>query len=77
MILKRMTRDLCLQGQYTLLGTISVAPRNTGERTPVTPELYRSYSDCSRAVAGAPDCSERRAVHRTHPACAKLRALHE
>lgn len=73
MVLQRMTHDLCLKGQYRLIGDLSVDPDPNKKPAPYDPEIYRLYSECSRAVARARDCQQRRELHRNHPACRALR----
>lgn len=74
MVLRRMNRDLCLKGQYELIGRLSVDP--TQKVRPASDELYKIYGECSQAVAASPGCAERKTTHRTHPACRKLRDIY-
>ena len=73
MILRRMTRDLCIKGQYRLIGDISVDPLPDRKRPLPGEEVYRMYSECSRAVAEADNCEDRKRIHKTNEACQKLR----
>jgi hypothetical protein len=73
MVLKRMDRDLCIKGQYALIGRLSVDPYPEPART--DPESYATYSECADAVAAAPDCDIRRERYNTHPACVKIRGI--
>lgn len=73
MVLRRMTQDLCLKGQYRLIGDLSVDPDPDKKSPAYNPEFYRLYSECSRVVSEAADCRKRQELHRTHPACQALR----
>ncbi len=75
MVLKRMSQDLCLKGQYQLLGKLSVDPA-PGPGRPYNPDVYVTYGQCARAVVEQKDCERRRATHKQFPACQRLRALH-
>ena len=73
LILKRMSRDLCIKGQYRLIGQLSVTPMPDRNRPRPGPELYRLYAECSRAVARESNCSRRKEIHKNHPACKQIR----
>ncbi len=71
MVIRRMTRDLCVKNQYSLIGSLSVDP---GRKEPVyKPEVYKDYSECSRAVAEAKTCDDRKNVRNNHEACRRIR----
>jgi hypothetical protein len=73
MLLGRMTRDLCKEEQFSLIGAASV---NAVPTTPLDDEaIYRSYSACSVAVAAADNCQARQAVYRNFPDCARLKLI--
>ena len=73
LVLSRMDRDLCRQGQYRQIGDLSSDP--DGEGFAFNPEHYEMYSRCSAAVAGAPTCQERLAAHKTNPDCLRLQQM--
>lgn len=73
MLLGRMTRDLCKEEQFSLIGAASV---NVGPATPLDDEaIYQSYSACSAAVASASDCRARQDAYRNFPDCARLKLI--
>lgn len=73
MLLGRMTRDLCKEEQFSLIGAASV---NVGAAAPLDDEaIYQSYSACSAAVASANDCQARRDAYRNNPDCARLKLI--
>ncbi len=73
MLLGRMTRDLCKEEQFSLIGAASV---NVGPSAPLDDEaIYQSYSACSAAVAAASDCRARQAAYRNFPDCARLKLI--
>lgn len=75
MVLGRMSVDLCRENQYLLIGSLSADP--LGPQPAGMPagmdEMYAAYSRCSAAVAGAPNCAERRTAYQAHPDCARIR----
>lgn len=71
-VVSRMDRDLCMKGQYNLIGSLSVDPQSGPPLD--QKKLYDLYSECSNAVAGAPDCETRKELHRTYKSCTALRA---
>ncbi len=73
MIMNRMTRDLCVKKQTAFIGKLSTDP--SGKGFAFKPENYKLYSECSKAVAGAPKCAERRRLHKEHASCRGLRGL--
>ena len=74
MVLSRMNKDLCLQGQFALVGRLSVNP--WGKKPVYNPEHYRWYSACSKAVSAAENCESRRSIHKTFPDCVNLRKIY-
>lgn len=73
LIVDRMDLDLCREGQLQLLGKLSVDP--DGQERDFVPEHYETYGACARAVTAAATCPERRAAHKTDPACVRLREI--
>ena len=71
MILDRMDRDLCIDGQKKLLGKLSVDP--AGKDAGYIAAQYEAYGACTKAVVAAENCEDRRTTHKTDPACVKLR----
>lgn len=71
MIIKRMDRDLCIKGQYALIGQSSV--ELTVKKPAFQPEHYKTYSECANAVASAKECTERMKIYRELPACRTVR----
>lgn len=73
MVLDRMNGELCLKGQFQLLGKLSVDP--SGEKKPFDPAHYETYGQCARAVTAAENCADRMTAHKQDPACQRLREL--
>lgn len=71
--LSRMTRDLCKERQFALIGQVSVAPGPAALRT--DQEIYESYGRCSASVAAAADCNERRRLYRQDPDCVRMKLV--
>lgn len=72
MVLKRMDRDLCIKGQYSLIGKLSVDPSG-GKPASYREEYYNQYHNCAIRVVAAKDCTERQTIHRTDPSCIAVR----
>ena len=73
-VLGRMSRDLCLKGQYSLIGKLSTDPERP-DHFVFRRENYETYARCSRAVSEANNCESRGEIHRQNPDCQKLRSL--
>lgn len=76
MVLGRMTRDLCVEQQYQLIGQLSTDPLGGGQ-VDFDPErdgpLYQQYERCVTAVTTAGDCAARRTAYFEAPDCRDLR----
>ncbi len=76
MVLGRMTRDLCVEQQYQLIGQLSTDPLGGGQ-VDFDPErdgpLYEQYERCVKAVTTAGDCAARRTAYFEAPDCRGLR----
>ncbi|MCE9596718.1 MAG: hypothetical protein K8S54_01995 [Spirochaetia bacterium] len=72
MVVNRMSREFCRKGQYQLIGKLSTDP-SAGQALD-RHDLYKAYHECSDAVQQASDCEARRSVHKSNPACMKIRS---
>lgn len=76
MVLGRMTRDLCVEQQYQLIGQLTTDPLGGGQPD-FDPErdgpLYERYQRCVAVVTAAPDCPARRKAYFEAPDCRELR----
>lgn len=76
MVLRRMSRDLCVKGQQSIIGRLSVDPLSKTV-VPFNPALYQAYSSCAAAVSEAKTCPDRLRVHRENPDCLKIRNIYQ
>ncbi len=77
MVLGRMTRDLCREEQYRLIGVPSTSPDLSNARAPFGPEearLYEAYGRCADAVsAQADNCDGVRRAYEEDGNCVEVR----
>jgi len=76
MVIRRMTRDLCLKGQIQLIGNLSVEVIPENKNFLDQKILYEEYHKCAKAVSEAPTCDYKKSIHKSHPSCIKIRSLY-